>query len=266
MSFRFKYLHQIVGAFLFISFAILVIAGYLMASEKKLFEKMVAYHTVIDRGDGISTHTSLTLKGIEIGYIDDIHMTDDGQIHVSFKVYPEFAGHIRGFTYVKIGSASLLGGKMIEIIPSVSGQIVATGTKLPTDKDQIVQDYLAKQDIKPSDDTSQKINSILANVEVITHNLKIISGQFKNPDGSIQMSLHNIANITGNVAVITGALKEKTPEVKSIIVDAKSAAQDTNQMIHATKESTVFRALTPTPAKPKASENMIHLDPRNSNQ
>jgi len=266
MSFRFRFIHQIVGVFLFLSLSILVVAGYIMAGEKKLFEKMTEYYTVIDRGDGISTNTNVTLKGIDIGYINDIHMTDESRIYVAFSVYPEFARHIKGFTYVKIASASLLGGKVVEIVPSESGAIVVSGTKLPSDKDKEVQEFLARQDIKPSDDNTQKINAILANVEVITHNIKVLTGQAKSPDGSIQASLLNVANITKNVADLTGALQERTPELKSIIIDAKSAAQDSSQMIRATRESTVFRALTPAPPQPKASENMIHIDPRSSNQ
>lgn len=263
MNFRFQRMHVTVGIFLLLSMALLVIAGYFMASTKKLFARKVAYHTVLDRGDGISTTTSLTMKGIDIGSITDIYMNEAGKIVVHFEVFPEFATQLRGFTYVKISSTSLLGGKTVEIIPSASGSPVPGGSRLPTDRDPEVDDYLTKNDLKkPADDTSQKINAILENVEVMTGNFRVLSAQAKQPEGNMQRSLANVEKITADVAAITGALKEKTPEMQSVVVDAKTATQDASQMIRSSKESALFRALTPDPPPPVDVEHIMHLDSR----
>lgn len=265
MNFRFQRLHVTVGVFLLISTTLLVMAGYFTASSKKLFARKVPFHTVLDRGDGISTTTSLTMRGIEIGAITDIYMNDEGKILVHFHVFPEFAGQLRGFTYVRISSTSLLGGKTVEIIPSATGNPVPPDSRLPTDRDPEVDDYLTRNDLKkPSDDTSQKINAILENVEAMTGNFRVLSAQFKQPDGNWQRSMANTEKLTADWAAISGALKDRTPEMQSMIVDAKRATEDAKQMVQSTKESGLFRALTPAPQPVSEVEHIMHLDSRNT--
>lgn len=263
MKVRFSRMQQIAGVFVILALTIILFSSVYIIKDKKLFVSMIDVYTNLLRGDGISTTTKVVYKGIDVGYVNDMQLADNNRIKVHMKIYPEFWKHFRGFTYVKIVSGSIIGGKQLELIPEDKGAPLEKGSWLLSENDERVKKMLEGGQIKGKEqDMNKKIMSILSDVEVIIKNVKKMTIEMQQDNSDYKKILVNVRNITGNVAKVTEVLAKTSPEIKQMVVDSQSAIKEANRMVKATQKSGLFKMLTPSLKDPKEHQRLMHLDTR----
>ncbi len=239
---KFKTMQQIVGGFLLFTILALVFAIFYMVKEKRYFESKSHYYSYLERGDGLSPNTPVILKGINIGYLDEIEINEENKIVINFSVFPEYKRFFRGKTYIKIGSVSLLGGKMIEVMNDNSGEEIPSWSRIFTENDPEMKKIIEEnKKLQNQDDANAKIASILLNVDEITGNLKIITRDIKEQKGKLNAALSNVNNITSNVAHITGEIKETTPAIKKSILDTQSTVENVDEMVKGIRKNSLMQ-------------------------
>jgi phospholipid/cholesterol/gamma-HCH transport system substrate-binding protein len=259
-------MNQVVGAFIILASGILILSSFYLIKEKKLFEKMKNFYTYLNRGDGVSPSTKIYLKGIEIGYVTEVYMEDNGRIMVHFQIFPKFAGQLRGVSYLKVASGSFIGGKQLEIMPSSTGDIVADGSWIMSEDEEVIQKLQEKGQLKEKEgDMNKKIDGILNDVKEIVKNIKFTTTEMRSPESDIQRTLGNVRNITANIAQLTEALAKTTPEIKQIVVDSQSAISETNKLVKSTRKSRWIKMFTPADELPTMKEKMVQMDSRDFN-
>ncbi|MGD2087557.1 MAG: MlaD family protein [Candidatus Aminicenantes bacterium] len=90
MSFKFKHTEKITGVFILLAVVILIIGTIVISVSKKTFVKTHGFKTRLSDAAGLSTATSLSFKGYEIGRVRKFLLDKDNNIDVDLAVYKEF--------------------------------------------------------------------------------------------------------------------------------------------------------------------------------
>ena len=187
MSFKFKHLEKIVGVFLTLVILIIVVVIIFIGREQRWFEKQYEFTTKFLRGEGISPGLQVQVKGIQIGEVKSVFLSEDNWIEVTFTVYDEYSERIRKDSVTKMRSP-LLGSKALEIIPGGKDMpVLANGSYIwSVDSDEGARIMAEKAKTEKPDE----ITRILQNVEQLTHNLSAA-------EGSLEQTLRRISAFFG---------------------------------------------------------------------
>lgn len=183
---------------------------------------------------GLSTASSVTVNGFEIGKVIDISFNQDpdkkGELIVQFSIEKEFP--FGKNSIAKIYSASLMGGKSLAIIPSYEGELAESGDFLKgeiesdifssvgeklnplqaklesviTSADSLlvsVNDILDKQSRVHIKESLAKLNSTMSNLETLTANAELLV--IENRKG-LNKSIGNVAHMSENFSKISDTL------------------------------------------------------------
>lgn len=93
-----------------------------------------SFSVVVDHGSGLVAGAPVLVRGIQVGEVSDIQLTDDDRVRVTCEVAPRFAGRIRADAKATVVEPTLLGSTKVELVPGsgeqlTPGQDVAAGAK-----------------------------------------------------------------------------------------------------------------------------------------
>ena len=120
----------------FIAVCALLAAGAVMkrTREKGLLDTQKVTFVVED-GSGLQTGSPVVMRGIQVGQIGDVKLTDDNQVEVRCDIAPRFAKHITTDAVAKLVEPPLIGNTKVEIDPGVSTAEVGRNQRLKTKKE-----------------------------------------------------------------------------------------------------------------------------------
>ncbi len=211
----------------------LFIWGFNYLKGKDIFKSYHTYYAILDNVEGVVQSTPVTLKGIQIGTIDDLKFYNGIQktmmvlnIDSDFKFSRD--------SKVKIYGGNIMGGKSVAIVPGTLGQMAKDGDtlavmKMPgmfdlvNDKITPLQNKLER--ILTSTDTllvginnvlnpqTQKhLKSTISDLSVTMSQLKQttqrLNGFMMQNQTILNRSLSNVDTITHNFARLSDSLKQ----------------------------------------------------------
>jgi phospholipid/cholesterol/gamma-HCH transport system substrate-binding protein len=156
----------IVGIFVFVGIAILVVGILTLGGQQKKFVKAIQLKTVFDDIGGLQTGNNIWFSGVKIGTVKKINFYGDAQVEVEMNVEEAVVEFIRKDSKATISSDGLIGNKIIVIYGgSTEVAQVEDGDRLesvmPLDTDKMME-------------TLQVNNE---NLVEITSNLKVLTGK-----------------------------------------------------------------------------------------
>ena len=196
----------IVGLFVFVGIAILVVGILTLGGQQKKFVKAIQLKAVFDDIGGLQTGNNIWFSGVKIGTVRKINFYGDAQVEVEMNVEEAVVEFIRKDSKATISSDGLIGNKIIVIYGgSTSAPPVEDGDRLesvmPLDTDQMME-------------TLQVNNENLVD---ITADLKILTGKLADGEG-----------IVG--AVMTDTLLAES--FREIVQNLNTATSNSNKMIN----------------------------------
>lgn len=247
MKFRIRFVDQIVGIFVLIALAALVLILILMGMNQRWFAKNYYFNSRFESADGLSIGMAITLKGFEIGRVDSISLNEDNKVDVVFYIYDTYYEKVKPNSVLGLASNPLgLGGGLRfhpgrnQMEPLAERSFVPS-LDLAEGKDLVARNLVAMPE------KGDAINSILSKVDPILDNVDetlvtvqdllvsvnaAISGEGEGPindiftdvnrltrqitqliwevNSRITTVLDNVDNITVNVDDITGNLVKTT--------------------------------------------------------
>src|SRR3954467_6320934 len=105
----------IVGIFILLGIAILVVAVFTLGGQKKTFVKGYTVNAVFDDVNGLQPGNNVWLSGVKIGTIRRISFYNNTRVLVSMNLDKSIAPHIHRDAFAKIGSESFIGNKIVVI-------------------------------------------------------------------------------------------------------------------------------------------------------
>jgi len=131
----------IVGVFVFIGLAILVVGILTLGGQQKKFVKAIHLKAVFDDIGGLQTGNNIWFSGVKIGTVRKINFYGDSQVEIEMNVEEAVVDFIRKDSKATISSDGLIGNKIIVIYggttlapPVVDGDRLESVMPLDTDK------------------------------------------------------------------------------------------------------------------------------------
>jgi phospholipid/cholesterol/gamma-HCH transport system substrate-binding protein len=199
----------IVGMFILLGLAILVLTVFTLGNQKKTFVKTFTLFAIFDNVGGLLKGGNIWLSGVKIGTIKKISFYGDSKVMVAMNIEQEAEPYIHKNAKAKIGSDGLIGNKIVIIyggdksMPQVSkGDFLKVENGLSTD------DMLA---------TLQENNK---NILEITKDFKSISKKIDNGEGALA-TLLNDPEISTQLRASTSNLQATLNNLKTVSEGSK---------------------------------------------
>lgn len=217
-----KYSKEVkVGLFSVIGVAMLV-AGYNFLKGFNPLQGYNTYYVVYNSVEGVVKSTQVTINGLKVGQVEDIHMLrkgDPSQLVVTLVV--ENSIQLPKGTTATIASSGILGSTDIVVHP-------AQGTEFYTNKDTLVAEYqeslqgAIKKIVDPIKEKSEKVLVTLDNMLNSLNQLFDSTGtkKLETTIDDVAGTMHNLRNVTGRFDKLTeeeyNTLKEMFDNLESI--------------------------------------------------
>ncbi len=197
---------------------ILFIWGFNYLKGKDILKSYNTYYTVLDNVEGVVKSTPVTLKGIPIGTVKDLHFTPDMTNTVMvLNIDREY--NFPKDSRVKVYGGNIMGGKSVAIVPGNDKELTKDGDTLEVLKMPGMFD-LVNDKITP---LQEKLESSLTSLDSILHGVNNILDK---------PSQNNIKSGLADLAVTLKHFKNTSKELDQVFSQNKNNINNTLQNFH----------------------------------
>jgi phospholipid/cholesterol/gamma-HCH transport system substrate-binding protein len=196
MPFTFKSAQKAVAAFILVAILLFIAIIVLIAKGNDLLVLKREYYTFFQEGYGLTGGNTIKYKGINIGKIKSMVLTEDDRIRVTVQITKPYLKLMREDSVIKI-SSSLLGGASLVLVTtpnSDSPQLEPGSMMLSSDMDK-------------GQDLILKLSETGPKKEELTDKVKDIMNMILDLKPVLNATLLNVRDMTGNLKTLTGSLK-----------------------------------------------------------
>jgi phospholipid/cholesterol/gamma-HCH transport system substrate-binding protein len=216
------------GLFVMAGVLFLVFSLYMIGRNRSMFGSTFVLNAYFNNTSGLVAGNNVRFSGIDVGTVRSIEIVSDTAVLVTMVIDKEIKQHIKQNSIATIGTEGLMGNKLVNITtrpepaaPVVDGTIIQSWRPIETD------------------DMLRTLNTTNDNIEVISTNLKMITGRLKESNSlwtilsdtiiakdlkqavsGIATAVENANTITRDVGSITTRLKEGHGLAESLFTDS----------------------------------------------
>lgn len=217
---------RIVGLFV-IGAVLLFLVGFLIPVIQRLqAAEGIPFYTVLDQTYGIAPNALVSLRGVSIGEVSGVGITEDGMVRVDIALSPDYQDFYtrrsRLSVDTNIGVSTILTGSGLILHPGgLENGVMEAGDLIITDAPRGIASFLETVDLALITD---QVTEIIANVEGLTTGLE------ENQD-KVYRSLDNLEAVTASLAVVTNTLPGMVAEVNASLVAIQATLGTVDGMI-----------------------------------
>lgn len=237
----------ITGIFVAIGIIIFIVGIFTLGGQQKAFVKAINIYAVFDDVGGLQKGNNIWFSGVKIGIIKNVEFTSDAKVKVTLHIEEKARGFIKADAKVKVGTDGLIGNKIAVIYggtPAVAA--IKDGESLAVEKAMSTDDMFAL------------LQEGSANLIDITRNIKVVSKQLVDGDGtvaallkdrslyteinsvmaSLKRAAGNSERLTAGIASLTTKLQKPGTLVADLVSDT-SIMPELKQTSHQLNEATL---------------------------
>lgn len=179
----------IVGIFVLLGIAILVVTIFTLGGQKKTFVKSFTVKALFSNVAGLLKGSNIWLFGVKVGTVKKISFYGDAQVLVTMSIELEAEPHIHKGAFAKISSDGLIGNKIIVIYGGDSSKPLIEEN-----------DFLVVEQSISTDDMLATLQRTNENIFAITTDFKSISKKIDTGKGTIARLINDgtMANKIGS--------------------------------------------------------------------
>ena len=181
---------KLVGGFILIAIVILVSQAFIVGQATEIFAKKRYYHMLLNNPLGVGADTKVRVSGLDVGWIENVNLTEQNTFEITIAVYDKFHALIRQDSRASVSKLAMVGASFINITPgSINLPALNDGDNIQATEDISVDDMLSRlQPVLNQAQTSavkisefiqalptEQLPSIVANVDSITANLNSVT-------------------------------------------------------------------------------------------
>ncbi len=202
----------VVGIFILLGLAILVVAIFTLGGQKKTFVKTFTVHAVFSDVNGLIKGSNIWFSGVKVGTVKSISFVNNSQVEVTMSIEKNVQSYIRKNSMAKIGLDGLIGNKIVVIYGGDSA--------MPqVEKD----DYLTVERISGTDD-------MMATLQANNKNLLAITGDFKSISKKIDSGTGTLATLVNDPAMAQ-KLSAAIDDLKSTVNNFKTVSLSSKEVL-----------------------------------
>jgi phospholipid/cholesterol/gamma-HCH transport system substrate-binding protein len=213
------------GAFLLLSFIILVVMVFAVSDIKSLFAKKKELKALFLFSDGIEKNAPVRFSGIKIGKVTDIRVAPEhgDKIELTLSVISDTV--IKQDTKASIKSLGIVGGKYLELTGgSPQSPVVGQGGMI------IGEESLKLEDLtKMALDVAGKLRNIANNLDHLLGDPALSK--------SLKTTIANLQDVSSNVKAMTSSKEEVARGLKSLPDILKKLEESANNLKAMTEKS-----------------------------
>ncbi|MEO6220717.1 MAG: MlaD family protein [Ginsengibacter sp.] len=218
----------IVGIFVFIGLAILIVTILTLGSQRKTFSSSITIKSLFDDVNGLQKGNNVWYSGVKVGTIKKVLLTGNGNVEVDMSIEEHSRQFIRKDAKAKISSDGLIGNKII---------VIYGGTLQSPEVE--AGDILGVQKLLSTDEMMNTLSKNNDNLLEITNGFKVISKRMVDGEGSVGKLLTdetlandlnatmltlkrasvNMADLSANLSAYTAKLQSKGSLANDFITD-----------------------------------------------
>ena len=200
----------IVGIFILIGIAILVVTIFTLGGEKKTFVKSFTIHAVFNDVGGLLKGGNVWFSGVKVGAVKKINFYGSSQVEVTMSIENNAQSHIHKNAMAKIGSDGLIGNKIVIIYGG--------DTTLPH---VVTNDFLNATQAFSTDDMLATLQANNKNLLQITNDFKSISKKIDSGNGTLA-TLLNDRDMANKLNSTVDNLQETVSNFKTVSLTSKN--------------------------------------------
>jgi len=199
----------IVGIFILLGLAILVVTIFTLGGQKKTFVKSYTIHAVFNDVGGLIKGGNVWFSGVKVGTVKSISFYGNSQVQVTMSIEKEAESHIHKDAMAKIGSDGLIGNKIVIIYGG--------DATLPQAE---TNDFLHVENTLGTDDMLATLQANNKNLLEITKDFKNISKKIDSGKGTLATLLNN-QEMAGKLSSTVDNLQATVSNFKTVSVNSK---------------------------------------------
>ncbi len=218
----------ILGIFIFLGVAILILTILTLGSQKKAFEKSITVKAFFNNVNGLQKGNNIWFSGVKVGTIKKVILKGNGRVEVDMSIEEQSVQFIPKDAKAKLSSDGLIGNKIIEIYGGTTGSPkIEPGDVLNNDK------------LLNTDEMMNTLSKNNDNLLDITNDFKMVSSRLADGKGSVGKLLtdetmydqlnattvilkkvsDNLNRLSSNVSAYTSKLNDEGTLANDLVTD-----------------------------------------------
>ncbi len=194
-----------VGLFLLLVLAAIVAVLIYVGIKKEIFAERITFTVLSTTGENIERGIPVRLSGFKVGQVDEIELSGVDAVHVKIRILERYHKWFREDTRIILDQEGVIGNSYLKVIPgSESAEVLSEGATLPLSKIAGIKELLAELD------------PVLEDLKVIVANVRGITDQLVDPNGTMQTVLANTEEITRDILKKEGLLYYLTEDPRPV--------------------------------------------------
>jgi len=240
MRFKIRFADQIVGFFVIVSLASLVLVIVLLGMNQRWFARDITYHTILPTANGLSRNMAVQYKGFTIGNVKSFQLTDRDYVEVIFIIHEEYADRVRLGSLIEM-NVSPIGLGSSFIFHSGRGNVLSEGSFIPVVGSARATE-LANLGFTSDTQNDDSIGMILGNVTTILDSVSSVMDEVNQLLVNVNTALGDGTDDT-EIGMMMGSLRrtlagaETLPQtVEGLIADLEPTLAAVNEIMSGLNE------------------------------
>jgi len=185
MDKNFKSIEVKVGIFialiLVLSIFILIYIGY----KKEIFSKKISYYVISKTGENIERGIPVRLSGFKIGQVENVFLNNIDYVKVEIRILEKYQKWFRQDSRIILDQEGIIGNSYLKLIPGTEKtEPLKPGSEIILDKVAGLNEILIQA------------QPVIEDLKAIVSNVRVITDQFLDKNGTMQRILSNLEQIT----------------------------------------------------------------------
>jgi phospholipid/cholesterol/gamma-HCH transport system substrate-binding protein len=248
------------GIFVSLSLLLATVFVFMLSSESSLFATKSTIFTYMKNSQSLKAGSAVQLKGIKIGSVKKISLSDLDKIKIEISVLDEYLPFIKADSYIAVKTQGVLGDKFLEILGGTKeAESVKADVELETREEGLMDKFITRGEdilnvsgrvLLKIDDIlgkipTDKLSEILYNLEKSTASTqKILSSFETNKLNSLFTQLDklssNMSTSSQSLSRITKQIEEGPGTLNSLIYD-RSLHDDMRTLLGGSNRNKVLK-------------------------
>jgi phospholipid/cholesterol/gamma-HCH transport system substrate-binding protein len=253
---------QIVGAFVIIPVAGLIVVGIFMAKAEHMFEEKYLLTASLTKSYGLEPGMPVQMAGIRIGRVREVAFDDKGAIRMAMEIFGQYRDKIRADSVASVIRSSLLVGQtqvqiamgsrdqpvlpdgatikvveprdMAEIIDEVK-PVLASVQRTLLRVEEITKDVHAAvqtggQVLVNVEKATKELPTVVASVQRTAASVEKTTGALPDLTASVKKTVTSLDRVVGDVRTVTGKLPAVTESAQEAVNNIRAATESVKNL------------------------------------
>ena len=204
---RYRRYQRAVGLLILVTLGVLFALLWMANRQLGFFSPTYRLHGFLDNVRNLRQTTPVTLAGLKIGEVRDLTITDYNQIRVELILYREYQPRIRADSTAWI-KTDALGNATVELnMGDPARPVLKDGAAIPFQRAPDLEMVM------------RQAQEQLGQIGVVLTNVRAITDELKQPEGSLLGSLHTFAQVMQELTPLLRNLTAASQEVSRLAAD-----------------------------------------------